>query len=390
MSARSDHEDGAARGRPPITVTNPLSGDHSILRQALVGSLVEVVSSNLRHGDADVAVFEVGKGYGPMATAPRDAREWWRLGLAGTGAGDPAGTGRAATYDIDDAKGAIELLAGGSGSERPRTGPERGRADPAPGPRRSGHVPGRPPRDHWRRRRAPPASVVDGWDLRGARVVVAELAVTGLAGGRSSGRLREPRRRATMPSERDLAVVVGRRASPPATWRRDPPHAGSELLRTPPLRRLPRPARSARTTRVSPTGSRSGPRIARSTRRRSTPPIEAITAGLHTQIDGRISLESCLRPRMALLPCAALSHRSHRHLEETRERRRNHRQLRRFDLLFLLLLLAMFVLGFQQGTIRRLLGIGSILFSFLFAASLRGLHRLPGRQLEPVPARVQR
>src|SRR5689334_17667514 len=32
----------------------------------------------------------------------------------------------------------------------------------------------------------------------------------------------------------------------------------------------------------------------------------------------------------------------------------------------------MFVLGFAQGTIRRVLGIASMLFSFLFAANLRG------------------
>jgi len=42
----------------------------------------------------------------------------------------------------------------------------------------------------------------------------------------------------------------------------------------------------------------------------------------------------------------------------------------RFDLLFLLFLFGMFVLGFMQGTIRRLLGLGSMAFSFLFAASL--------------------
>ena len=42
----------------------------------------------------------------------------------------------------------------------------------------------------------------------------------------------------------------------------------------------------------------------------------------------------------------------------------------RFDLLFLLFLFGMFVLGFMQGTIRRLLGLGSMLFSFLFAANL--------------------
>jgi membrane protein required for colicin V production len=43
----------------------------------------------------------------------------------------------------------------------------------------------------------------------------------------------------------------------------------------------------------------------------------------------------------------------------------------RFDLLFLLFLFGMFVLGFMQGTIRRLLGLGAVLFSFLLAANLR-------------------
>jgi uncharacterized membrane protein required for colicin V production len=43
-----------------------------------------------------------------------------------------------------------------------------------------------------------------------------------------------------------------------------------------------------------------------------------------------------------------------------------------FDLLFLLGAFGMFVLGFIQGTIRRVLGIASMLFSFLFAANLRG------------------
>ena len=43
-----------------------------------------------------------------------------------------------------------------------------------------------------------------------------------------------------------------------------------------------------------------------------------------------------------------------------------------FDLLVILLLFAMFILGFIQGTIRRLLGIASILFSFFLAAQLQG------------------
>jgi len=40
------------------------------------------------------------------------------------------------------------------------------------------------------------------------------------------------------------------------------------------------------------------------------------------------------------------------------------------DLLIVLYFIGFFVLGFAQGTLRRLIGIGSILFSFLFAASL--------------------
>jgi uncharacterized membrane protein required for colicin V production len=43
----------------------------------------------------------------------------------------------------------------------------------------------------------------------------------------------------------------------------------------------------------------------------------------------------------------------------------------RFDLLVVLFLFGMFVLGFFQGTIRRLLGLGSMVFSFLLAANLR-------------------
>jgi uncharacterized membrane protein required for colicin V production len=46
--------------------------------------------------------------------------------------------------------------------------------------------------------------------------------------------------------------------------------------------------------------------------------------------------------------------------------------INRFDLLVVLFTFGMFVLGFVQGTIRRVLGLSSMLFSFLFAANLRG------------------
>ena len=42
-----------------------------------------------------------------------------------------------------------------------------------------------------------------------------------------------------------------------------------------------------------------------------------------------------------------------------------------FDFGFFLFLFGFFVLGFAQGTIRRLLGLAAVMFSFLLAANLR-------------------
>jgi uncharacterized membrane protein required for colicin V production len=42
-----------------------------------------------------------------------------------------------------------------------------------------------------------------------------------------------------------------------------------------------------------------------------------------------------------------------------------------FDLVILLALLAMFILGYAQGVVRRLLGIGAIVFSLILGAQLR-------------------
>jgi membrane protein required for colicin V production len=47
------------------------------------------------------------------------------------------------------------------------------------------------------------------------------------------------------------------------------------------------------------------------------------------------------------------------------------RSLNVFDLVVVLVMMAFFIVGYIQGTIRRLLGIASILFSFLLAANLR-------------------
>ncbi len=92
-----------------VAVTNPLSRDHSVLRQGLIGSLVDIVRGNGRHGRSDVAMFEIGKGYGRIGD---ETVEWWRLGFALTGAAEPPAWNRPQrVYDVDDAKGIVELVA---------------------------------------------------------------------------------------------------------------------------------------------------------------------------------------------------------------------------------------------------------------------------------------
>jgi phenylalanyl-tRNA synthetase beta chain len=186
-----------------ITVTNPLSSDHSILRQTLIGSLVEVVQRNLRHGNADVAVHEVGKGYGMVGATPR---EWWRLGLALTGAADePAWNQPRREADLDDAKGAIALIAKLIGARHPAYRPLT--TEPMLHPGRSATV-------HATFEDGQPAitgavgelhpRLAEAWDLRG-RVVVAELSVAGLEGGSIPARVIVALTR-VQPIERDLTV----------------------------------------------------------------------------------------------------------------------------------------------------------------------------------------
>jgi phenylalanyl-tRNA synthetase beta chain len=193
--------EGQAGGRP-VTVTNPLSSQHSVMRQSLIGSLLEVVSTNTRLGNPDVAVFEVGKGYG--ATEDGDTHEWWRLGLALTGAAEIATWDRPARpFDLDDAKGLIELVAEALGYARPTYAALTD--DPNLHPGRSARVAaedeiaGRVGELH--------PSVIEALDLRVGRVIVAELAIAGLSGGRpSTPRVSAPSRHPLV--ERDLAVIV--------------------------------------------------------------------------------------------------------------------------------------------------------------------------------------
>src|SRR6185295_13056500 len=196
---------GTRAGGRPIHVTNPLSADHSVLRPAVIGSLVEIASTNVRRGRSDVAIFEIGKGYGRDGD---ETREWWRLAIAACGSAEtPAWNQPARPYDLDDVKGIIELICRRLGIAAPAYEPLGG--EPLLHPGRAARVTAQ------RDGRFALAGVVgelhpgvaDEWELRGARLVVAELDVAGLGGGevRAVQAVTPSRHPA---AERDLAIVV--------------------------------------------------------------------------------------------------------------------------------------------------------------------------------------
>ena len=202
-------DDGAPDGEPeqraggrPIVVTNPLSSQHSVLRQSLIGSLVEVVSTNLRQGRDDIAIFEVGKGYGAPGDPP--THEWWRLAFALTGAAEPTAWDRPArAFDLGDAKGFLGLVCRGLGFADPTFTPLSDDPNLHPGRaarvKAGGDLLGRVGELH--------PGLIDDLDLRAERIYVAEVALTGLAGGRPSEfRVAAPSRYPSV--DRDVAVVV--------------------------------------------------------------------------------------------------------------------------------------------------------------------------------------
>jgi phenylalanyl-tRNA synthetase beta chain len=185
-----------------IHVRNPLSERHAVLRGDLVGSLLEVLAFNERHGRGDAAIFEIGKGY---AAAPDGSpTEWWRLGFLLAGAvGPPSWNERRRSWDVEDAKALVALVARAVGAGEPAFRPHRdgaplhpGRAALALSP---GAVSGLVGELH--------PSTAAAWDLRAERILVGELAVAGLAAGQlEAARVTSPGRHASV--ERDLAVVV--------------------------------------------------------------------------------------------------------------------------------------------------------------------------------------
>jgi phenylalanyl-tRNA synthetase beta chain len=206
-------------GGDVITVRNPLSAQHSVLRQHLAASLLDLLVTNERHGRDRTALFEVGKGY---AAGPDGPREWWRVGFLLAGDAEAAAWDRTPRpFDLDDAKAVVEIVAERLALARPTYEADRrgapfhpGRAatvasvlGPTGGPRAaafpaepgalalSGHVAELHP------------DVLEAWEVRAPRVFVGEIAIAGLGGGSVAAVTAHPVPR--VPAvDRDLAAVV--------------------------------------------------------------------------------------------------------------------------------------------------------------------------------------
>ncbi|MEK6720229.1 MAG: phenylalanine--tRNA ligase subunit beta [Chloroflexota bacterium] len=198
-----------AEGRP-ITVTNPLSSDHAVLRQSLLHGLLSTVATNVRRGRVDIAVFEVGKGY--ARRSDDTAAEWWRLGIALEGAFETAAWNRPRRLaDVADLVGIIAAVAQRLGLARPETVSLVD--EPLLHPGRATTVVARDS-DTGRiaiagRLGELHPAVLAELDVRTERILVAEVAIRGLAGGsvpvvRSVPPPRYPA------VERDIAVVADR------------------------------------------------------------------------------------------------------------------------------------------------------------------------------------
>ncbi len=217
--------EGRVQGRP-IVVTNPLSSQHSVMRQELLGGLLEVVADNQRRGREGVAIFEIGSGYGAtdegavqvVAAGVRVDRST-RASRLGPGHARP---------ELGDGKGLLELLASSLGL--PAVTYATLRDDPRLHPGRAALVragegmAGRIGELH--------PTLAETLELRGHRVIVGQVAIAGLSAGAPPVPVGRPRH-AIRPS--------------PGTW-----PSSSPTTARPPRSRRPSGATPARSSPACP------------------------------------------------------------------------------------------------------------------------------------------
>src|SRR5687767_8717384 len=91
-------------GNAAVAIANPLSEKFVVMRPSLLPGLVDAVSRNLRHGRADVRLFEIGTRFSPRG-------ETRGAGFAWTGLATPEHwSGERRAVDFFDIKGVVEQL----------------------------------------------------------------------------------------------------------------------------------------------------------------------------------------------------------------------------------------------------------------------------------------
>jgi phenylalanyl-tRNA synthetase beta chain len=107
-----DKSRAEAYGEASVLLQNPLSSDLDALRSSLLPGLVANLETNLRQGRREVALFEVGRVFGPRPASEALPAEEQRLAFLLTGPlRPPHWSERSAPADFFTAKGLLEALA---------------------------------------------------------------------------------------------------------------------------------------------------------------------------------------------------------------------------------------------------------------------------------------
>ncbi|HIJ72543.1 MAG TPA: phenylalanine--tRNA ligase subunit beta [Candidatus Hydrogenedentes bacterium] len=96
-----------------VELQNPISEQNAAMRSTLIPGLLATASRNLRHGNLDLAAFEIGPVYGPAKNDQELPDQYTRLAIALSGRKGTHHWGRAPEpYDFYDLKGYAESALG--------------------------------------------------------------------------------------------------------------------------------------------------------------------------------------------------------------------------------------------------------------------------------------
>ncbi len=93
---------------PPVALSNPIAEQLAFLRRSILPGLLQSVDLNLRRGNRDVRLFEIGRVFLPTAAAGSRPDEPLRAGLAWSGLAEPRHWSRDdRAVDLVDLSGAV-------------------------------------------------------------------------------------------------------------------------------------------------------------------------------------------------------------------------------------------------------------------------------------------